>query len=147
MRFATSFITVTVAATLALAAPQTYPPQIYESPTLANLTAAPRNNDTTTLIDKRASEASATYCEHSMHTQPCAEFKFAVGQCYNLPPYWNDKVSSVFPTSKTDRCIVWSDASCAGKSLTVTWPGINKLADRDMDDQVSSIKCFKIWQN
>lgn len=143
MQLTTAFLAATAAATIALAAPPKFPPEVFESPVLANLTTGPVNDNTVALNSKRAELASATYCEHSMHTTPCASFSFIANQCYNLPPYWNDKMSSIFPTSRTDRCDVWTDSSCTGRSLTVTWPGVNRLADKDMNDQVSSIRCYK----
>lgn len=132
-------------AAIALAAPPTYPSEIYEAPQLANITTTEPSavEIAEPLVSKRGETAGTTWCEHSMHTKPCLRFDFEVAECYNLARYWNDKMSSIFPTSRTDRCIVYENTNCKGKRLTVSWPGINRLADKGMNDKVSSIECFK----
>ncbi|EKG12466.1 Beta/gamma crystallin [Macrophomina phaseolina MS6] len=134
-----------VFAAVALAAPPTFASETYEPPTLANLTTTSTTDETAaaSFVSKRAEKAGATWCEHTRHTTPCARFDLEQARCYNLARYWNDKISSMYPTSRTDRCAVYAEANCRGQSLTVSWPGINRLADKGMNDKISSIRCFK----
>ncbi|KAL1638411.1 hypothetical protein SLS56_000220 [Neofusicoccum ribis] len=130
---------------LALAAPS-FPTEALEAPT-------PYTNNATAAaaepahLAERAVPITATYCEHSQHTGPCATFAFSQGTCYGMPPYWNDKISSLFIEGRLDYCVAYADGGCGGQQVVVSWAGINKIADKGMNDKISSIKCIRSSKN
>ncbi|KAL1651246.1 hypothetical protein SLS58_000585 [Diplodia intermedia] len=82
------------------------------------------------------------YCENSNGGGRCVVQSFRHGLCYNMDPWWNDRVSSIYPESNW-RCRMHLNRDCRGGSRDVgpNW-GINDLKSVGWNDKMSSMDCF-----
>ncbi|KAF7324019.1 hypothetical protein MKEN_00624000 [Mycena kentingensis (nom. inval.)] len=81
-------------------------------------------------------------CVDANFGPPCALFHGSSGQCVNITPDFNDKISSFGPDPAQD-CFIFSDINCQGQQAgPFRSPGIPNLANIGLNDQVSSFKCF-----
>ncbi|KAK4184760.1 hypothetical protein QBC35DRAFT_454957 [Podospora australis] len=70
-------------------------------------------------------------------------FQINVGECFTLPAWWQDKVSSIGPDQGL-ACTIYDKEDCAGNFYGVIQkPGIESLPTINWNDKVVSVSC--IW--
>ncbi|QRV92626.1 hypothetical protein RhiJN_20644 [Ceratobasidium sp. AG-Ba] len=63
-------------------------------------------------------------------------------QCVGVSPEWNDVVSSFGPDPGL-TCTLYGDNNCSGRTVSgVVYPGIRNLADHNLNDAMSSFRCY-----
>ncbi|KKY26070.1 putative beta gamma crystallin [Diplodia seriata] len=100
------------------------------------------STDTADLTKRQWMYKKVRYCENSNGGGRCVTQSFRHGLCYNMDPWWNDRVSSIYPESNW-RCRMHLNRDCRGGSRDVgpNW-GINELKSVGWNDRMSSIDCF-----
>ncbi|KAK4173092.1 hypothetical protein QBC36DRAFT_349050 [Triangularia setosa] len=66
----------------------------------------------------------------------CTTFNAPLGQCYNVPAAWNDRISTIINQDRQFRC-VWFDGRSYANQVD------DHLGDGDgyFNDRISSIRC------
>ncbi|OJD31777.1 uncharacterized protein BKCO1_4400030 [Diplodia corticola] len=79
-------------------------------------------------------------CANSKLSGSCLTQRIKANQeCYGLPPYMNDKSSSLWVAQAF--CTVYKDQRCTGPSRQIQEPGIDDFKTIGFNDMVSSFKC------
>ncbi|KAK4671696.1 hypothetical protein QC764_0097880 [Podospora pseudoanserina] len=92
------------------------------------------------LVDRQIS-VRVFACEHIRSQGACTTFNAPLGQCYNVPAAWNDRISTIINQDRQFRCVWFEHGSCSGRSYANQVD--DNLGDGDgyFNDRISSIRC------
>ncbi|GME22342.1 Beta/gamma crystallin [Neofusicoccum parvum] len=131
--------TTLLLATLALSAPATTP---FATETNITTTHSARALPVAETLAKRAVYNNVRYCQYGGGGGACLTQAFKHAVCYNFSPWWNGRVSSLYPAPNT-RCRLHERSDCRGRNVGV---GPNRAAVdlkwSGLDDRASSIDCW-----